>query len=87
VTVVGSGRGQTGHGIALVDALWVRGMVSTRRQQWEEATQALEEGLALAYGLPYPYAEACMLETDGLMRRAEGEGRAARRPVRASRQH
>jgi len=70
-----------GHRVVLVDALWVRGMVATRRQHWEEATQALEEGLALAHGMPYPYAEACMLETDGLMRRARGENEAACRQL------
>ncbi len=73
-----------GHRVALVDALWVRGMVATRRRQWGEATQALEEGLALARGMRYPYAEACMLETDGLMRRARGEGGAARARIEAA---
>jgi len=73
-----------GHRVALVDALWVRGMVATRRQQWEEATHALEEGLALAHEMPYPYAEACMLETYGLMRRAQDEGGAARERIEAA---
>jgi len=53
-------------------------MVATRRREWEEAAQSLEEGLDLADGMQYPYAEACMLETYGLMRRARGEGGAAR---------
>jgi hypothetical protein len=40
-----------------VEALRVQAMVALRRQHWVEAGRALEEGLALARGMPYPYAE------------------------------
>lgn len=46
----------------LVDALRVQGMALRQHGRDEEATAVLEEGLALARELPYPYAEARILE-------------------------
>jgi hypothetical protein len=40
----------------LVDALRVQAMVATRQGRWEDAERILEEGLALARCVPYPYA-------------------------------
>jgi len=67
-----------GHRIALADALWAQGMVATRWERWEEAVSALEEGLAVARAMPYPYTEARTLETYGALHCAQGEADAAR---------
>src|SRR5437773_770097 len=40
-------------------------MVATRQQRWEDAEQALQEGLSLARSMPYPYAEARLLHVYG----------------------
>ena len=74
-----------GHRIALADALWAQGMVATRWERWEEAVSALEEGLAVARAMPYPYAEARTLETYGALHRAQGEADAARARLEAAR--
>ncbi len=73
-----------GHRIALADALWARGMVAARQEQWDEAAQALEEGLDLTHDISYPYAEARTLETYGAMRLAQGEIGAARTRLEAA---
>ncbi len=73
-----------GHRIALADALWARGMVATRQGQWDEAAQALQEGLDLAHDISYPYAEARTLETYGAMRLAQGETDMARTRLEAA---
>jgi len=73
-----------GHRIALADALWARGMVAARRERWEEAAQALEEGLDLTHDISYPYAEARTLETYGAMRLAQGETDMARTRLEAA---
>jgi tetratricopeptide (TPR) repeat protein len=54
-----------GEVLALVDALRVQGMVLAKQGQGETAEQVLEEGLALARQMPYPYAEARILEQLG----------------------
>jgi class 3 adenylate cyclase/tetratricopeptide (TPR) repeat protein len=51
--------------LALVDALRVQGMVRQRRGERLEAEHILEEGLALARTLPFPYAEARILDALG----------------------
>jgi len=73
-----------GHRIALADALWARGMVAARQEQWDEAAQALEEGLDLTHAISYPYAEARTLETYGAMRLAQGETDMARTRLEAA---
>ncbi len=70
-----------GHLIALVDALWARALVASRRGRWEEAVGALRCGLRLARRLPYPYAEARLRQIYGLMHRARGRDGAARRQL------
>jgi tetratricopeptide (TPR) repeat protein len=56
-------RGQ--QPLYLVEALRVQGMVLARKGQPEEADRAFQEGLELARSLPYPYAEARILEQMG----------------------
>ena len=48
--------------VYLVDALRVQGMVLLNQEQHEEAERAFQEGLEVARSLPYPYAEARILE-------------------------
>ena len=45
---------------------------------WQEAARALEEGLELTLRMPYPYAEARLLQVYGLMHAAMGERGPAR---------
>jgi len=63
--------------LALADALRVQARVAVEQQAWTEAAQALEEGLALTRRMPYPFAEARLLEVDGALHRAHGETPAA----------
>ena len=73
-----------GHRIALADALWARGMVAARQEQWDKAAQALQEGLDLAHDISYPYAEARTLETYGELHRVQGETDMARTRLEAA---
>jgi tetratricopeptide (TPR) repeat protein len=73
-----------GHRIALVGALWVQAMVATCQEQWEDAERTLEEGLALARSMPYPYAEARLLHVYGEMHVAKGEPGPARERLEAA---
>jgi tetratricopeptide (TPR) repeat protein len=54
-----------GYRLILTDALHVQALVLTRAHAWDAARAALAEGLALARALPYPYAEARLLEAEG----------------------
>jgi hypothetical protein len=64
----------------LVDALRVQAMVAIRQRQLDAAGAALEEGLALARSMPYPYAEARLLHLYGVLYLQQNEpGRAAHR--------
>jgi adenylate cyclase len=63
-------RAQTqGERLALVDALRVKGMV-LGKQGREGAVACLDEALALARSLPYPYAEARILAEMGMLEEA-----------------
>jgi tetratricopeptide (TPR) repeat protein len=64
--------------LALVEALWVQAMALTRQERWAAAEHALEEGLALARSMPYPYAEARLLHVYGQMHARKGEPEPAR---------
>jgi hypothetical protein len=64
--------------LALADALRVQGLVAIKQQRWLEAARSLEEGLALAQRVGYPYAEARLLHVDGLLHVQQGESEAAR---------
>src|SRR5205085_4327416 len=62
----------------LVDALRVQAMVAIRQERWEVVQAALEEGLALARSVPYPYAEGRLLHVYGEMHLQKGEPGPAR---------
>jgi tetratricopeptide (TPR) repeat protein len=50
---------------ALVEALRVEATIWTRQRRWDEAEAALQEGIALAGPMHYPYSEAKLLSTYG----------------------
>lgn len=58
---------KTGEILALVNALRVLGMVLVQQGRVEDAGTVLNEGLALARSLPYPYAEARILVEMGTL--------------------
>jgi hypothetical protein len=70
--------------VALVDALRVRAMIFTRQHRWVDAAHSLEEGLALARSMPYPYAEARLLHVYGEMHAQKGEPQRARERLEAA---
>jgi tetratricopeptide (TPR) repeat protein len=74
----------TGPRTGLADALWVQAMVATRQGRWVEAERTLEEGLALARSMPYPYAEGRLLHVYGLMHLQRGEPGPAREQLEAA---
>jgi tetratricopeptide (TPR) repeat protein len=61
-----------GHRIALVEVLIVQAAVLIRRQRWDDAEDSIVEGLELARGMPYPFAEARLLEEHGALLAATG---------------
>jgi tetratricopeptide (TPR) repeat protein/transcriptional regulator with XRE-family HTH domain len=70
--------------LALVEALRVQAMVATRQEEWEQAERSLEEGLAGARSLPYPYGEARLLHVHGQMHARKGEPTRARERLEAA---
>jgi tetratricopeptide (TPR) repeat protein len=72
------------YGFALVEAQRVQAAVAIRQGRWEEAERALEEGLALARSMPYPYGEARLLHVYGQMHVAKGEPGPARERLEAA---
>ena len=72
------------HRLALVEALWVQAMVLARQECWTEAEHALEEGLALARSMPYPYAEGRLLHVYGQMHAQKGETKLAQQRLDAA---
>jgi tetratricopeptide (TPR) repeat protein/transcriptional regulator with XRE-family HTH domain len=46
------------HRLALADALRISALITSRMGRWTEAAAVLEEAVALAHAMPYPYAEA-----------------------------
>ncbi len=70
--------------LVLVEALRVRALVALRREQWDEAARGLEEGLALARAMPYPYAEARLLQVYGVVHGQKREPAAARERLEAA---
>jgi tetratricopeptide (TPR) repeat protein len=51
--------------IYLIDALRIQGKVLNRQDRRSDAERVLEEGLELARSVPFPYAEARLLEELG----------------------
>jgi hypothetical protein len=70
--------------LVLVEALRVQALIALRRERWEVAADSLEEGLELARGMPYPYAEARLLQVYGALHAQTGEP-AARACLEAAR--
>ena len=64
--------------VVLVDALRVQALVACRQGRGSAAEAALEEGLALARAMPYPYAEGRLLHVCGEKHILEGEPRPGR---------
>jgi hypothetical protein len=80
-----SSRARVAHyNIILVDALRVQAMVLTRQARWEAASDVVAEALALARGIPSPYAEGRLLQVSGHMRVAQGETELARERLEAA---
>ncbi len=69
---------------SLTDALWVQAMVMVRQEHGDAAGPILDEGLALARRMPYPYTEGRLLYLSGLFHRARGESRPARECLEAA---
>jgi tetratricopeptide (TPR) repeat protein len=70
--------------LALVDALRVQALVALRRGVAAEAGCALDEGLALAQHMGYPYAEARLLGVYGRLHSVQGERGSARERLEAA---
>jgi ATP/maltotriose-dependent transcriptional regulator MalT len=62
----------------------VQATVAIRQGRWEEAERALEEGLARARSMPYPYGEARLLHVHGQMHVAKGQLGPARQRLEAA---
>jgi tetratricopeptide (TPR) repeat protein len=67
-----------GRQVLLVDALRVAAMIAARQGHWEEAECALQEGLALARRMGYPYGEARLLLVYGTLHAQTGQPELAR---------
>ena len=72
------------HQLALLDALRIRALLEVHRGRWDEAAAALDEALALARPMPYPYAEAKALDMYGQLFTAQGEWALAREKYQAA---
>jgi tetratricopeptide (TPR) repeat protein len=64
--------------LPLVEALRVQALNALHRGNWEDAAFSLDEGLTLARGRPYPYAEARLLHVGGQLHHQKGEPETAR---------
>jgi tetratricopeptide (TPR) repeat protein len=60
-----------------VDALRLRALVAVRQGDADQARSALHEGLQHARSIPFPYAEARLLEASALLDREEGDDTSA----------
>lgn len=70
--------------LMLANALRVHAMILIRQARWDAATSALEEGLAVACAMPYPYAKGRLLQVYGQMHTARGEPFPARERLEAA---
>jgi tetratricopeptide (TPR) repeat protein/transcriptional regulator with XRE-family HTH domain len=78
-------RARTGmYRLRLVEGLRVQALVMRREGQWAGAEGVLEEGLALARGIPYPYGEGRLLDVSGRLHRDRGEPAAARERLKSA---
>jgi tetratricopeptide (TPR) repeat protein len=70
--------------LGLVDAVRVQAQVQLGSGRWMEAAASLEEGLALAGAMPYPYGESRLLHVYGQLHARRGDIRAARERLEAA---
>jgi len=63
--------------VILIDTWRVAAMIATRQEQWQAAHTAVEDALALARSMRYPYAEAKSLYASGLAHLHAGDRAAA----------
>jgi tetratricopeptide (TPR) repeat protein len=70
--------------LPLAEALVVQALVARRQARWTEAEHALEEGLALARAMGYPYAEARILHDYGLLDQQQSRPEQARSHLEAA---
>jgi tetratricopeptide (TPR) repeat protein len=75
---------EAGNRFLLVGALRVQAMLLIRQHRWKEAAQAVEEGLALARAMSYPYAEARLLQVSAQLRAQQGDPASARDDLMAA---
>jgi tetratricopeptide (TPR) repeat protein/transcriptional regulator with XRE-family HTH domain len=68
----------------VVDALRVQARVAMAQGCWSEAQRSLDEGLHMARGMGYPYAEGRLLHVYGELHRRQGEPAAAREQLEAA---
>ncbi|HVA88841.1 MAG TPA: AAA family ATPase [Chloroflexota bacterium] len=61
-----------GMRLVMVEALRVQAMIALRQERWGEAERCLEEGITLARAMPYPAAEARLLQLEVQLREAAG---------------
>src|SRR5262249_45335645 len=67
-----------------VEVRRVQALLALQRSQFAEAEVAIEEGIALARAMPYPYPEAKLLYTAGLADMRAGRLEAARQHFTAA---
>jgi hypothetical protein len=59
-------------------------MILVEERQWPEAAQALEEGILLTRDMPYPLAEARLLQLQGKMYNEQVDPGSARESLEAA---
>jgi tetratricopeptide (TPR) repeat protein len=73
-----------GNALALLGWQHIEGILAARRGSWNEARQILDRAASLARNMPYPFAEARILDTYGAMSLRHGELGEARDRLAAS---
>jgi tetratricopeptide (TPR) repeat protein/transcriptional regulator with XRE-family HTH domain len=82
---VSTGRGAPQH-ITLIEALRLLGVLAGAQERWSEAETALSEALVLSRGMSYPYAEAKVLLSTGLLALQCERSEEARKHLHAARE-
>lgn len=62
-----------GNGLARLQWVRLQGMMAARQDQWETAAHCMDEALALTRAVPYPYQEARVLFSLGLIHLQAGD--------------
>jgi ATP/maltotriose-dependent transcriptional regulator MalT len=65
-----------GMRLVLADALRVQALIDLRQGQWEQAARSVEEGLSIARSMPYPHAEARLLQVGECVHALRGRSEA-----------